>query len=420
MSTVSPHDDSELDPDPDAEPETQGARRPCRPSWDAPEPSDDDLPQQIEALIGDATDIEIDLTTDPPRVVAKVASAPQVFAGAAAYRPVVVSLVVAAAIVVGYGVVVLASVLFDGVSPDTSPFDSARPDRTVVASRGSFAEPGRCSQVSGRVFVDGDGNAIADPWDPDHDYSGIEVVVETDAGVVHRLPVGSDGSWSLRLDAPAAASVAVTDLATLADAGLWPGPRQLSEAGETPVIGETCSLDLGLVGKPWGASAPLVGPVGGIAPDDAPTADTAAAATGWRAGIQVHGRVWRDGNGDGRHSPSEQGVPGATVGLYREDGSFAATAVTGTDGTYAVSNLRPTATYMVVVGTDEPVTVVRAMGEAIETDEPSRVEIRTSATGMSIWGLDFCVGGPEVATAPAAGAADGAPDAGNRQDRKGS
>ena len=106
--------------------------------------------------------------------------------------------------------------------------------------------------------------------------------------------------------------------------------------------------------------------------------------------------------------------------MYREDGSFAATAVTGTDGTYAVSNLRPTATYTVVVGTDEPVTVVRAMGEAIETDEPSRVEIRTSATGMSIWGLDFGVGGPEVATAPAAGAADGAPDAGNRQDRKGS
>jgi hypothetical protein len=411
MSTVSPHDDSEVESDPDAELESRGARR-RRQRRDESRPSDDDLPQQLEALIGETTDIEIDLTADPPRVVAKASSPPaQVFEGAAVYRPVLVSLVVAAAIVVGYGVVVLASVLFDGVSPDTSPFESARPDRTVVASRGSFAAPGRCTEVSGRVFVDGDGNAIADPWDPEHDYDGIEVVVETDAGLSHRVPVGSDGSWSLRLDAPAAASVAVTDLANLADAGLWPGPRLLSEAGEAPIIGETCSLELGLIWKPEGATAPLVGPVGGIAPDDVPSADAAAAATGWRAGIQVHGRVWLDSDGDGHHAPSEQGVAGATIELYREDGSLAATAVTGTDGTYAVSNLRPTAAYTVVVAADEPVTAVRAMGEGIETDEPSRVEIRTSATGMSVWGLDFGVGGPEVTTA-SEGAPDGDPDGG--------
>ncbi|MFN3215376.1 MAG: SdrD B-like domain-containing protein [Acidimicrobiales bacterium] len=399
MSTVSPHGDS--DTHADAGTDTDGAVTPAAP--DRPRLQErsgarrDVEPEPIEALVGDATDIEIDLTTDPPRVVAKVAPAPQVFAGAAVYRPLVMSLVVAVAIVVGYGVVVLASVLFEGVAPDTSPFDSARPDRTIVASRGSFTEPGHCDAFSGRVFVDGDGNAIADPWDPEHDYDGIEVLVETDTGVGRRLPVASDGSWSLALDSPAVAAVTIVDAGSLADAGLWPGPRLLNEAGEAPTIGETCSLDLGLVWKPGGAASPWVGAVGAIAASEVPIADPAAEASGWRAGIQVHGRIWLDDDGDGRFAPWEQGVAGATIELSREDGSVAATAVTGTDGTYAVSNLRPTATYTVAVSVDGVVTAVRAMGEPIETDDPARVEIDTSATGMSVWGLDFGVGGGEPA-----------------------
>jgi hypothetical protein len=426
MSTVSPHGDSDVDSDSETGVEV-GVDRDVGAVWDRRrhnQPSgrsDDGAAVSVEALVGDATDIEIDLTAEPPRVVAKVGPAPQVFAGAAVYRPLWASLIVALAIVVGYGVVVLAAVLFDGVSPDTSPFDSARPDRTIVASRGSFTEPGRCSEVSGRVFVDGDGNAIADPWDPDHDYDGIEVLVETDTGISRRLPVAaSDGSWSLVLDAPAAAAVTVVDLAALADAGLWPGPRLLDQAGEAPTIGETCSLDLGLVWKPGGAASPWVGPVGAIAPGDAPVADPTAAASGWRAGIQVHGRVWLDGDGDGRFAPSEQGVAGATIELSREDGSVAATAVTGTDGTYAVSNLRPAATYTVAVTVDGVVTVVRALGEPLETDEPDRVEIDTSATGMSVWGLDFGVGGPAATVAPAGGAAGGDPGGVERGDRAGS
>jgi hypothetical protein len=274
--------------------------------------------------------------------------------------------------------------------------------------------------MSGRVFVDGDGNAIADPWDPEHDYDGIEVLVETDTGLSRRLPVASDGSWSLALDAPAVAAVTVVGLGALADAGLWPGPRLLDEAGEAPTIGETCTLDLGLIWKPGGAASPWVGPVGAIAPGDAPVADPTAEASGWRAGIQVHGRVWRDGNGDGRFTPSEQGVAGATIELSREDGSVAATAVTGTDGTYAVSNLRPKATYTVAVTVDGVVTAVRAMGEPIETDDPARLEIDTSATGMSVWGLDFGVDGQATADVPPAGAAGGDPAGAQRRDRDGS
>lgn len=396
MSTVSPHGDPDTDAAPDTDAGTEAAEG-VRSRHREPSGRPHDVePVAVEAMVGDATEIEIDLTVDPPRVVAKVAPAPQVFAGAAMYRPVLMSLVAAAAIVVGYGVVVLASLIVDGVSPDTSPFDSARPDRTIVASRGSFAEPGRCTTFSGRVFVDGDGNAIADPWDPDHDYDGIEVLVETDTGVSRRLPVAADGSWSLVLDTAAVASVSVLDAGALADAGLWPGPRLLDDSGESPTIGETCTLDLGLIWKPAGAAAPWVGPVGVIEAADLPVADPTAEASGWRAGIQVHGRVWLDDDGDGRFAPFEQGVAGAEIELSREDGSVAATAVTGTDGTYALSNLRPTATYTVVVTVDGVVTAVRAMGEPIETDAPARVEIDTSATGMSVWGLDFGVGGDDL------------------------
>lgn len=384
MSIVSPHGDPETCPDrPHRE---RGARR------DLPGSGGDDATGTVEVHLGDATDIEIDLTADPPRVAERAAPRPEVFAGAARYRPVVVAAVVAAAIVVAYGVVVFASLLIDGISPGTSPIGSARPERNVVASRGSSAEPGRCTEVSGRVFVDGDGNAIADPWDPGHDYRGIEVLVETDTGVSRRVPVRADGSWSLAFDGPVAATVQVLDLAVLADSGLWPGPRLLDEAGESPVVGATCSLDLGLVWKPDGAGAPWVGPVGAIAPADRPVADPGAEASGWRAGIQVHGRVWFDADGDGRFGPSEQGVAGATITLVREDGSIAAIAATGTDGTYALSNLRPMSTYTVVVTVDGAVTVARAMGERIGTAEPFRVEIDTSATGMSVWGLDFGVG----------------------------
>jgi hypothetical protein len=417
MSTFSPHGDSDLDSDSDrcvdAE-RVRGGRNA------APHQPDERADAPAEAVVGEATEIEIDLTADPPRVVAKAGPAPQVFAGAAVYRPVLVSMVVALAIVVGYGVVVLASVLFDGVSPETSPFDSALPDRTVVASRGSFAEPGRCEVVSGRVFVDGDGNAIADPWDPDHDYEGIEVLIETDTGVSRVLPVDNDGGWSLALGAPATAAATVVDLPALADSGLWPGPRLLDEAGEAPIIGETCTLDLGLVWKPVGAAAPWVGPIGAIEPDEVPLADPAAEASGWRAGIQVHGRVWIDADGDGRFAPTEQGVAGATIELAREDGSVAATAVTGTDGTYALANLRPAATYTVALGVDGIVTTVRAMGAPVETDDAGRVEIDTSAVGMSVWGLDFGVGGPAAAAAPAGRVAGDDRGGAVRRDRGGS
>ncbi len=303
---------------------------------------------------GDTATVEIDLTTDPPRVVETVRAEPaQVFAGAAVYRPVVVSLVVAVAIVVGYGVVVLGSLFFDGVSPDTSPFDSALPDRTIVASRGSVTEPGQCSEVSGSVFVDGDGNAIADPWDPEHDYRGIEVDVETATGISRRLPVAADGSWTLTLDQPAVTSVAVVGLADLATAGLWPGPRLLDEAGEAPTIGETCTLDLGMIWKPAGAPAPWVGPADAVAPVIGAEVAADAAPSGWRAGIQVHGRIGNDLDGDGRVGPAEPGVEGATIELRREDGSLAGTAVTGADGAYALANLRPTAIYTVSVTADD-------------------------------------------------------------------
>lgn len=87
---------------------------------------------------------------------------------------------------------------------------------------------------------------------------------------------------------------------------------------------------------------PLVGILGTTLPSDAETAVAAPAATD----DQITGTVWLDfvtggGGVNGQLGDGKKGLPGVTVQAVDASGAVAASAVTGTDGTYAISGLDP-------------------------------------------------------------------------------
>ena len=53
----------------------------------------------------------------------------------------------------------------------------------------------------------------------------------------------------------------------------------------------------------------------------------------------IEGRVFLDGDGDGRADRNERGLRGVTVELLDEDGNVIASAITGRDGSYAFDDL---------------------------------------------------------------------------------
>ncbi len=74
----------------------------------------------------------------------------------------------------------------------------------------------------------------------------------------------------------------------------------------------------------------------------------------WDLGLYLDGQpaaignfVWFDANNNGMQDPSELGVPGVTVMIYRANGTLVATTVTNADGAYLFSNLAPGDYYLV-------------------------------------------------------------------------
>lgn len=87
---------------------------------------------------------------------------------------------------------------------------------------------------------------------------------------------------------------------------------------------------------------PLVGILGSTLPADAETAAPAQKA----ADDEITGTVWLDfvtggGGVNGELGPGKMGLPGVTVQAVDSSGVVVASAVTGADGTYAISGLDP-------------------------------------------------------------------------------
>ncbi len=55
---------------------------------------------------------------------------------------------------------------------------------------------------------------------------------------------------------------------------------------------------------------------------------------------RIGDRVWLDMDGDGIQGPSETGMEGVTVELWK-DGQLIATTTTGKDGSFSFENLQP-------------------------------------------------------------------------------
>lgn len=61
---------------------------------------------------------------------------------------------------------------------------------------------------------------------------------------------------------------------------------------------------------------------------------------------EVGDYVWLDANGNGQQDAGESPMPGITIELYREDGSFVNRQITGTDGKYLFTDLKPGRYYL--------------------------------------------------------------------------
>jgi hypothetical protein len=379
-----------------------------------------DLSDGIE-ILGDSSVVDLELVRQRPRPerarsgtrarrrrdadieVIDVEPTRPVFAGAAAYRPIVVAVAVASALCIVYGVLAITFLLLpSGSNPSASTSLAASPAREIIGSTGSVATTSRCDAVDGVVFDDGDANGVRNPWDPDHDFSGTQVEIHGADGFRSVRTTDAAGRWSTDLPRTGPSMVAVRGLDALAAQGLWPGPRQLAHTGEFSMIGETCTSDLGLVWIPLGVGPPALADT--TVPPPTPVDDGGA--------VQVHGRVWIDVDGDGRFQIEEPAGRGIGLVLRDTDGTVVGTATSGEDGLYAFANLAPSTRYALSVAGEDTVVAARFLGE--DLDDPARpVVFDTGASDLAVWGVDFALGAPD----PEDEAVDGATiDAGSDDD----
>ncbi|GAA3736677.1 sugar ABC transporter permease [Leifsonia bigeumensis] len=140
------------------------------------------------------------------------------------------------------------------------------------------------------------------------------------------------------LGAVNAGLVAIHD--AVADGAGYPGARPRDGVGLTGTGG---AVESGAAVPAGGQQDfPLVGILGATLPGDAATAVPASKA----ADDEITGTVWLDfvtggGGVDGELGDGKKGLPGVTVQAVDSAGAVVASAVTGADGTYAISGLDP-------------------------------------------------------------------------------
>ncbi|WP_017539114.1 ABC transporter permease [Nocardiopsis halophila] len=183
------------------------------------------------------------------------------------------------------------------------------------------------------------------------------------SGVIFRLVYEQDPERGL------ANAVITTVQDTVAPAGAYPDARPREGAGlaEGPEGGYRLEAE---AAPGEGVALPLVG----VAADDLPASAGPASGPPDAGPEAVTGTVWLDftpggGGEEGAIDPEERGLPGVQVRLVEADGSTAATARAGGDGSFAFEGVEPGAYSVVLDGRNfaEPYRGVTWLGPTLVT-----------------------------------------------------
>lgn len=364
--------------------------------------TDKDLPVDGDGRLRftDDLDIEIDLTEPEPSQEPGASESTdrgngdggpgrddaRVFAANVRFRPIVVALVLAGAVVAAYGAVATVALL-RGEPPGSTileVIDDPAPAVVAFAPEGA-TDLAACSQVEVFAFFDTNGNAAQ--GDAEDGQPGVRFSVRGSDGILlAEMETGPTGM--ARFDLPTPDVVAVEAIAL--PSGMWPGPRAAADAGAATLISApTCSASLGFVWVPVDGVTPAIADPGTLPPFDGADVKTAL-LPGVDGGVQLHGRAWVDTDGDGYLAAAEPAMPGVTVVVRDEAGEIVAQVDTGDDGRYSFINLRPRRRYVVAMseGSDRPV-AARAATARVFDYPPDGIVIDTGDIGLSVWGVDF-------------------------------
>jgi hypothetical protein len=322
----------------------------------------------------DQTTIEVEFDTAP--VIEREAE--PVFAAAAAYRPITVSVALAVLIVVGYGAYGVVSLFLPGGTPEALSVATA-PEHEIIATAPMPPVPELCERVDVTTYVDADGNGHMTTREiplPDMD------VTVRGRGLGGAGTTGDDGTYSIVLPS-APMTVAATPRP-----GLWPGPRLPVHAGEAATLGDSCDATVGFVPVMEHTVVPLVsfdGPVLSrlVIDPNVPREDF---------GVQLHGRIWTDVDGDGAFTVHDRGVSDTRLQILDGGGDVLSEVTTTAGGLYSFANLQPHTTYELRLSDSElDVEGARVMGES-RSDAWETMWLRTGDPGLAIWGADFQLG----------------------------
>ena len=209
-------------------------------------------------------------------------------------------------------------------APTTTAAPAATTTTTTTTTTVVVVVPAKAS-IGDRLFIDANKNGIQDANETG--ISGAKVTVyRADGTVVREVTTGADGRWIVdTLDAGSYYLVYTlpngydwTTSKVGSDDGL---DSDVDGSGRTRTITVTSgqrvdSLDAGVVAKNNGKGA-------------------------------FGDRLFIDANGNGRQDPGESGISGATVTVYRADGTKVADVTTGQDGRWIIDTLDPGSYYAV-------------------------------------------------------------------------
>jgi len=318
-----------------------------------------------------------------PQPVVLLDDEPQrpVFSGAAQYKALTVSIILAVGLVIAYGLYALGALLFASTAPPARAIEVlAVPARAIPASAPLAVDSSDCATGTVSAFVDHDANGTRtaneeglSAIDVQLRGQGVAATGVTDASGQLAAEVGSLGGLL-------ATTTAVPD-------GMWPGPRPPASAGGEPLLTGSCEVELGFVPLRIGARLP-VATFGGLLPAARPTREGPSPLGPGITGVQVHGRVFQDLDGDDTFGLADQGVAGVTIRLDDATGRSLASVTTTASGLYSFANLEAETEYEIRLDSTVSVESARAIGEP--ASEPgASVTIRTGDFGLTVWGVDF-------------------------------
>ncbi len=312
---------------------------------------------------------------DPP--------AQPVFASVARHRPVVFAVAGLALVGVCYTSFGLATLLAGSSAPSGRQIVQRPPSQVTAVAPPPQPLADACLQIEVTTFVDDDGNGVPDPSEVA--VPGVPVTLVLASGVTTAEGT-TDSSGRLSV-VPAVRGPVTLEITDMSDVGLWPGPR-LGPLVGTPVLAEPrCSVAVGYLWiDDW--TLPRTWLDGSSATAPVAAARGASGAAG--AGVQVHGRIWRDADSDGRFTPADAGVGRARVVLLDGAGHELARVRTTVSGLYSFANLAPHREYGVRVEGAGNLVGRAALGQHI-AGESDTTAFRTGDAGLSVWGVDFVV-----------------------------